>query len=124
MATTGSSVFERATAMQEYIRTGRIMEAMTEFYAPDSSMQENENPPTVGLAANIEREKQFMSQVKEWLGYNVKALAASGDTAFVESSIDFVHTSGAKVHMEQVAVSKWKNGKIAHERFYHDSAKH
>jgi hypothetical protein len=25
------------------------------------------------------------------------------------------------VHMEQVVVAKWKNGKIVHERFYYDS---
>jgi hypothetical protein len=119
---TQNSVLERATAMQEYIKTGRILDAMTEFYAPDSAMQENANPPTVGLAVNIEREKQFLAGVKQWIGYNVKAIAAAGDTAFVESSIDFIATSGAKVHMEQVSITKWKNGKIAHERFYYDSA--
>src|SRR5262245_38641356 len=114
-ATANVSVLERVKAMQDYIKTGRILDAMNEVYAPVSSMQENANPPTVGLAANIEREKQFLSQVKQWIGYEVKALAVGGDTAFVESGIDFIHTSGAKVHMEQVSVTKWKNGKITHE---------
>jgi hypothetical protein len=27
------------------------------------------------------------------------------------------------VHLEQVAVAKWKNGKIVHERFYYDTGK-
>jgi hypothetical protein len=36
-------------------------------------MQENANPPAVGQAANVEREKQFMSGVKEWKGFTVTA---------------------------------------------------
>jgi hypothetical protein len=42
-----------------YIRQGKIIEAMNEFYDKDTVMQYNANPPTKGLAANIEREKQF-----------------------------------------------------------------
>ena len=43
-----------------YIRQGKIIEAMNEFYDRDTVMQDNANPPTKGLAANVEREKQFM----------------------------------------------------------------
>jgi hypothetical protein len=27
------------------------------------------------------------------------------------------------VHLEQVSVAKWKNGKIVHERFYYDTGR-
>ena len=114
---------QRVNDLQSYIKTGRIIEAMNEFYAHDCAMQENANPACVGLATNIEREKQFLSQVKEWKGYAVKGLAVSGDTAFVESTIDFVNQQGQPVHMEQVSVQRWKDGKIAHERFYYNAGK-
>lgn len=113
---------ERAESLQEYIRSGRILDAMREFYAPDVRMQENANPPTKGLEPNIEREKQFLSQVKEWKGYEVKSLAADGDTVFVESTIDFIGTNDEPVHMEQVSVQRWRDGKIVHERFYYDGS--
>jgi len=113
---------QRINDLQDFIRQGKIIEAMTEFYAPDTAMQENSNPPTVGLAANIDREKQFLSQVKEWKGYTVKSVATSGDTAFVETAIDFINTAGKPVHMEQVSVQRWTGGKIAHERFYYDAS--
>lgn len=116
------NVSERVNALVEYIKTGRILEAMTEFYATDTVMQENANPPTKGLSANIEREKQFLAQVKVWKGFEVKGLAADGDVAFMESTIDFINQSDQPVHMEQVSVSRWKDGKIVHERFYYDSA--
>jgi len=84
-------------------------------------MQDNANPPTVGLAANVEREKQFMSGVKEWKGFNVTASGVGDNVTFYECNIDFIATSGQPVHMEQVVVAKWNNGKIVHERFYYDT---
>jgi ketosteroid isomerase-like protein len=121
-STTNTNVRDRVDALIEYIQTGRILEAMTEFYAPDAQMQENANPPTTGLAANIEREKQFLSNVKEWRGFAVKGLAVDGDVSFMESTIDFVAQNGADVHVEQVSVARWRDGKIVHERFYYDPA--
>ncbi len=112
---------QRLNDLFGYIRQGKIIEAMTEFYDKDAAMQENANPPTVGQAANIEREKQFMSGVKEWKGFNVTASAVGDNVTFYECSLDFIATSGQAVHMEQVVVSKWRDGKIIHERFYYDT---
>ena len=114
---------QRLNDLFSYIRQGKIIEAMTEFYEQDAQMQENANPPTVGLAANIEREKQFMSGVKEWKGFNVAASAVGDNVTFYECSLDFIATTGQPVHMEQVVVSRWNNGKIVHERFYYDAGK-
>jgi len=112
---------QRLNDQFDYIRQGKIIEAMNEFYDKDTKMQENGNPPTVGLAANIEREKQFLNGVKEWKGFNVTASAVGDNVTFYECSLDFVTTTGQSVHLEQVVVSKWENGKIVHERFYYDS---
>lgn len=118
-----TNVQQRLNDLFGYIRQGKIIEAMTEFYDRDAAMQENANPPTIGQAANIEREKQFMSGVKEWKGFNVTASAVGDNVTFYECSLDFIATSGQPVHMEQVVVSKWRDGKIVHERFYYDAGK-
>jgi hypothetical protein len=99
------------------IQQGKIMEAMNEFYDSETVMQDNANPPTKGLAANIEREKQFLSGVKEWKGFHVSAVGVGDNVTFYECVIQFVATNG------QVSVAKWKNGKIVHERFYYDTGK-
>jgi ketosteroid isomerase-like protein len=114
---------QRLNSLFEYIRQGKIIDAMAEFYDQDTVMQDNANPPTKGLAANIEREKQFMSGVKEWKGFEVKASGTGDNITFYECTLDFIATTGQPVHMEQVSVAKWKNGKIVHERFYYDTAK-
>jgi ketosteroid isomerase-like protein len=93
---------------------------MKEFYAKDTKMQENAHRPMVGLETNIEREKQFMSGVKEWKGFAVTAHGVGDDVTLYESTVDFIATNGQSVHYGTVAVARWKNGKIVHERFYYD----
>ncbi|NOU11428.1 MAG: nuclear transport factor 2 family protein [Nitrospira sp.] len=112
---------QRLNDLCDYIRQGKIIDAMSEFYGQDTVMQDNANPPTKGLSANIEREKQFLSGVKEWKGFNVTASGVGDNVTFYECSLDFIATSGQAVHMEQVVVTKWKNGRIVHERFYYDT---
>ena len=114
---------QRLQDLLNHIRQGKIIEAMNEFYDKDTVMQDNANPPTKGLAANIEREKQFMSGVKELKGFNVTAQGAGDSVTFYESTADFITTNGQPMHSEQVSVAKWKNGKIVHERFYYDTGK-
>lgn len=114
---------ERLRDLLGYIRQGKIIEAMNEFYDKDTVMQDNANTPAKGLAANIEREKQFMSGVKEWKGFDVTASAAGDNATFYECTMDFIATNGQPVHMEQVSVAKWRNGKIVHERFYYDTGR-
>ena len=114
---------QRLNNLFDYIRQGKIIDAMSEFYDNDTVMQDNANPPTKGRAANIEREKQFLSGVKEWKGLTVTASGVGDNVTFYECSLDFIATNGQPVHMEQVAVAKWKNGKIVHERFYYGAGK-
>src|SRR5438309_5990377 len=112
---------QRLNDLFGYIRQGKIIEAMNEFYDKNTVMQENAQPSTKGLGINIERAKQFMSGVKEWKGFTVTASGVGDNVTFYESTSDFVTTGGVTVHLEQVAVANWKNGKIVHERFYYDT---
>jgi len=103
-----------------YIRQGRILDAINEFYAENAAMQENDEPPTVGRKANLEREKQFLSTVKEWKRFEVTAKGVGDDVTFYETVMDWIATDGNPVHVEQVVVAKWQDGRITHERYYHN----
>ncbi len=117
---TTTTVEDRLEDLFSYIRNGRIVDAIQEFYTEDVIMQENSLPPTVGREANLEREKQFLSTVKEWKGFEVTAKGFGKDVTLYETVMDWVTTDGTPVHVEQVVVAKWQNGKITHERFYHN----
>lgn len=118
---TSDQTMKRVQSLIERIQQGKIIEAMREFYVDDVAMQENAKEPTIGLDANIKREEEFLAQVKDFKGFEAKAVAANGDVALVESVLEFVNTEGQDVRLEQVSVTRWKDGKIAHERFYYDS---
>jgi len=117
--TTRPDLRRRVEDLQQYIATGRILPAMHEFYAPDVVMQENLAPPCVGLAANIERERQFVAAVKEWKAFRVLSLAVEGDTSFVETELEFVLQDGTAVRQAQVSRARWRDGRIVDERFFH-----
>ena len=84
-------------------------------------MQENEQPPTVGKDANREREKRFLANVTEFRGAEVKAVAVGDNVTMVEWFFDYTHKEWGKKTYHQVAVQRWKDGKIVHERFYYGS---
>ncbi len=117
---TAINLQDRLEDLFAYIRGGRILEAINEFYAEDAAMQENDQPPTVGREANLEREKQFLNTVKEWKRFDVTAKGVGDDVTFYETVMDWVAMDGTPVHVEQVVVAKWQDGKIIHERFYHN----
>lgn len=118
---TTTSIQERLEELLSYIREGRILDAINEFYAEDVAMQENNFIPTVGRQANYVREKQFLDSVKEWKNFEVTATGAGDNVTFYETVMDWVTTDDTPVHVEQVVVAKWQDGKIIHERFYHQS---
>lgn len=116
------SLEERLHDLQNFIREGLILEALQRFYDPQVTMEDNNEPPTVGLAANMAREQQFLESVKEWLGFEVRSEAVGRDVTMYEAVYDFITTDGRRVHLEQVDVAKWKSGKIVEQRFYYDPA--
>lgn len=119
--TTTTTLAARVDELIGYINQGKILEAMHEFYADSVEMRENSLPPTKGLAANIEREKQFLSTVKEWhwTTWQAKAVNEDDGVAILEYAFQFTNTDGQRITYEQATVQRWQNGKIVSERFYH-----
>jgi ketosteroid isomerase-like protein len=125
MSATGvqSDIAARVRDLVSYIQNGRIIDAMYEFYADDVRMQENNNPPTVGMAANVERERQFLASVKQWKAFDVQSVAvdAERNRTLVQSTLEYEAVDGNTVKADQVAVQTWRDGKIVHEKFYYDT---
>ena len=107
--------------LNQHILTGRALEAMEKFYATDVSMGENMDPPTVGLAANIEREKQFFAMVESYDGKLLSQGIGDGVT-FSEWFSKVGLKNGVRYESRQVAVRRWKDGKIVSETFFYKPA--
>lgn len=111
----------RLHELLQYIRSGRVIEAMKEFYADNVVMEEPAYGATKGLDENLKREQQFVDHVKEVKNFQVPHSAVGSNTAMYENIMDWVTHDGKEHHVEQVAVQTWMNGKIVHERFYYSA---
>lgn len=111
----------RIHELLDYIRSGRIIDAMEEFYADDVVMEEPIYGKTVGLSANLERERQFVESVKEFRDFKAEKVGVGDGVSFYENVMDWVGVDGTDYHAEQTVVAEWKDGKIVHERFYYNA---
>lgn len=109
----------RIHELLDYIRNGRIMDAMREFYADDVVMEEPAYGKTVGLEANLDREQKFVDSVAAFKDFQAPAIAVGEGVSIYENAMDWTDTDGNDIHVEQVAVQRWEGGKIVHERFYY-----
>ncbi len=111
----------RIHELLDYLRQGRIMDAMKEFYADEVVMSEPAYGATEGLAANLDREQKFVDSVKEFHKFETPAVAVGDGVSIYENVMEWTSTDGQDIHVEQVSVAKWKDGKIVDERFYYDT---
>ena len=107
------------TELNTMIQNGNALEAFEKFYADTVVMQENEQTPTAGKAANREREKAFFASVSELRKIEVVASATQGNTSFSQWFTDYTHKDNGGMAYHQVAVRTWENGKVVKEVFYY-----
>ncbi|HEX2218408.1 MAG TPA: nuclear transport factor 2 family protein [Gemmatimonadales bacterium] len=116
------STRERVQELVTYVKAGRIPEAIEEFYADGVTMQENRQPPTVGKATNLARERAFGDSVATWHEVTARSIAVDGDQALIEWVFDYTTKEGQRIRMEEVAQQTWGDGRIERERFFYDTA--
>jgi ketosteroid isomerase-like protein len=119
MTATEHSVESLDRKLNEAILSGKALEAFDEYYADDVTMQENNGEPFAGKAVNREREVKFFSTVAQLHEIKLLASAVNGNVSFGEWLYDITFKDGNRYSLEQVAVRRWKNGKVAAERFYY-----
>jgi len=123
MNTTRAEISQDVAALDrelnQKILAGDILGAFDQYYADDVVMQENNTPPTVGKAANRMREEEFVASVEEFHSAKLLASAVNGNVTFGEWEYDATYKGAGRFALTQVAVRRWANGKVSHERFYY-----
>lgn len=105
--------------LNEAILTGKAMEAYETYYAENVEMQENDAPPTLGKAANREREIAFFASVEQFHGAEVLSKATGDSTTFSEWTMDVTFQGGHRAKWTQAVVRRWQDSQIVAERFYY-----
>ncbi len=111
---------EKVNALNALMLKGKIDEAFEQFYHTDVVRQENYEEPRVGKTFNWEYEKAAIAKVDEWHKIEVRDIATN-DEDQVSMVVQFIEVSvgGKRFKREEVAVQKWKDGLIIHEKFYY-----
>ncbi len=107
----------------EFLKQGKFVEGIEEFYAEDAAAQENTNAPTVGRATMVNNEREFLTKVTAYHGIEVLATAiddqgGGNGVVLYEAVMQWDQRDKGHVSVNQVVVERWKDGKIAHIRFY------
>lgn len=116
-----ASLLEKISDLNDLLLQGKAMDAFEKYYHQDVSMQENENPPTLGKANNREREKDFFSSIVEFRGAKPLKVSVGEGVSMVEWHYDYNHKDLGERDYTQVSVQEWKDGQIIREKFYYNS---
>jgi ketosteroid isomerase-like protein len=106
-------------ALNDAILSGKALDAFEQYYADDVVMQENSEEPRAGKEANRKAEVEFFSSLSAFNEGKLVSSAVNGDVTFGEWFMDVTFKNGHRAKLAQVAVRRWKDGKIVHERFYY-----
>jgi len=120
MTTTAVDTATLDQTLNQMVLEGKALEAFEQFYADDVVMQENSDEPRVGKEVNRKAEQDFFASLAEFHDGKVLGSATNGDTSFSEWFMDVTFKNGYRYKLAQVAVRKWKDGKVVHERFFYN----
>ena len=111
---------ERVRQLISMVEAGRFVEAIQEFYAPQASMQENEQPPRQGLETLVAGERRVLASFKSVRTLPVETFFVDGDRSVIRWVFEFVGHDGRSFRQDELAYQRWSGDKIVEERFYYD----
>lgn len=108
-------------ALNQMILEGKILDAFEQYYDDNVVMQDNDYPARVGKDVNRQHEQAFVGGLTEFRGAKILNVIYSDDLSVVEWWFDYTHKDYGVRNYRQLAVQRWKNGKIVEEKFYYNS---
>jgi hypothetical protein len=112
------NTLELDAQLNALIIAGKSKEAFEQFYAEDVVAQENDEPERVGRDVWMRARHEMEKNITKY-DARVLAHAANGDVSFSEWEYHVELEGMGAMTIVQVAVRRWKNGRIVRERFYH-----
>jgi hypothetical protein len=111
---------ERVEAFVALVEAADYVTALEQFYHPHASMQDNQQPPRLGLERLIADERATMARFARMQTDKVTDLLIDGDKVTIRWKFTFTPAEGAAMVMEELALQRWEGDRIAEERFFYD----
>lgn len=113
---------ERVAALVQAVEERRELDAIRAFYAEEAQTQENQRPPTVGRAALLEKEAQFLATIVTMHAAYAVSYVVDGDRVAINWVFEWTNTSGQRFRMDEIAYQLWEGDRIVREQYYYDTA--
>lgn len=105
-----------------------VEESYERFYDEHVIVQENLQPPRVGRALSIERQKRMNANVQELHEFKIGVVLVDGFTdshpldghSVVEMHLEITTVDGYRIRIEELGLQTWKDGRIVQERYFYD----
>ena len=114
-----NNLTEKLKDLNQLVLEGKMLEAFDKYYHDDVYMQDNTLPPTIGKAANRQREEEFLGNITEFRGAEVLSMGEGNDVSYVEWKYDYTHKDWGVRNYTQISKQHWKDGKIIKEQFFY-----
>ena len=111
---------ERVMALIAMVEQGKYVEAISEFYTENATMQENGEPPRGGRDRLMEGERKVLAAHKEARTLPGSTYLLEGDRVVIHWNFEFVRLDGKRFRIEELALQRWEGERIAEERFFYD----
>lgn len=121
-----STLLEKTQQIMDMLKEGQFVEGMEQFYASDVVNEEPTGAIIQGLDALVAHEKDVLANVAAYHGIEVKSVGVGADdgdgngVTFAEYKLTVDMKDGSKFNPDQVQVTRWKDGKAAHIKFYYN----
>ena len=114
-----SALLSKIDDLNDLVLQGKALEAFEKYYHDDVIMQENESSPTIGKAANRQREIEFFSSITEFRSAKPLKITVGENVSMVQWQFDYTHKDWGVRNYSQISVQEWKDGKIIREQFFY-----
>jgi hypothetical protein len=111
---------ERVIKLISLSEQGKFLEALQAFFAEDAVMQENYEPPCIGLANILEHERKVMAVLTQIHVNRADSFLVDGNRAAINWIYEYTDQRGRRHRLNELAYQQWRHGKIVCERFYYD----
>ncbi|MFG0257672.1 MAG: hypothetical protein ACF8GE_07205 [Phycisphaerales bacterium JB043] len=124
-----STLLKNQQTILEQLKQGEFVKGMEDFYADDAVNEEADGTKVVGKATIIANEKNILAGVAAYHGITVHSAGVGDDdgngngVTFAEYELSVDMKDGSTFNPKQVQVTRWRNGKAAHIKFYYDPSK-
>jgi hypothetical protein len=120
---------DRVQELLEFKKTNPTVEEIYErFYDENVVVQENLQVPGVGRTLSIDRQKQMNANVQELHDFKIGAVLVDdlsethplNGNSVIEMHLEITKIDGYRIHIEELGLQTWREGRIVHERYFYD----